>query len=105
MISSIFVAPLKPMPVTSRPRTSVVVNGATESSYQDSATAVWSANSGCASLAASSFSWMPFTSAVPSSSLPSALAMWTALSCQGALKSSFSALVRPTVGAILESLS
>lgn len=41
----------------------------------------------------------------PSSALPSALAMCSALSCQGALNGSFSALVRPTVGAILESLS
>lgn len=88
-----------------RPRTSVVVNGATESLYQDSGTAVWFAKSGCAFLAVSSLSWMPFTSSVPLASWPSALAMWTALSCQGALNGSFSALVRPTVGAILESLS
>ncbi|CAM5584719.1 hypothetical protein SBADM41S_01853 [Streptomyces badius] len=48
---------------------------------------------------------MPLISAAPSVSLPSALAMCAALSCQGALKSSFSPLVRPTVGAILVSLS
>lgn len=81
------------------------VNAEIESLYQDRATAFCPPNSGCAFLAASSLVWMPLTSSAPSFSLPSALAMCTALSCHGALKSSFSPLVRPTVGAILESFS
>lgn len=93
------------MPVSRRPRTSVVVNGATELSYQDRATAVCFASSGCAFFAASSFSWMPSTISLPSFSLPRALAMCSALSCHGALKGSFSPLVRATVGAIFDSLS
>ena len=48
---------------------------------------------------------MLLTSFAPSSALPSALAIWSALSCHGALNGSFSPLVRPTVGAIWESLS